>query len=199
MGIALLCSTLEGKDFGIRGELFPIQEEHFAQFFKRSIEKKVSTGSFPHLLADLENQARHPKPIDLSESKISRRYFYDPTYTVKESIRDAKGVVLISKGTMINPLKNMQLASGLLFIDGNNPAHIFWARRQVGEFKWILIRGNPFELELQEKRPIYFDQKGVLSTKLSLKAVPARVIQEGEKLKIEEIPLSEKGEEQWDG
>lgn len=199
IGVSLLCYPLEGKDFGIQGELFPIWEENLAQFFKRTLAQKFSSGVFRQLLDDLESNAKHPAPIALLESKVRRPYLFDPSYTVKESIRDLKGSVLIPQGTIINPLKKVQLSSGLLFLDGDNPAHILWARKQAGEFKWILIQGDPYELESQEKRPIYFDQKGALTSKLSLKAVPARVIQEGERLKIEEIPITDEGDEKWDG
>jgi hypothetical protein len=125
----------------------------------------------------------------------SRVFHYDPTYVVPESVTDGQGKVIARKGATVNPLKGLELSSGLLFLDGTNPAHIQWAAKQKGSFKWILVRGNPFALEEQEKRPVYFDQNAFTTKKLRIQHVPARVTQDGLKLKIEEVPINNEGEE----
>lgn len=89
----------------------------------------------------------------------------------------------------VNSLEIRPLSCGLLLFDGTNPEHIKWAKAQVGEFKWVLINGSPLELETQENRPIFFDQGGVICHQFDIANVPCRVLQEGKRLLIEEIPV----------
>lgn len=53
------------------------------------------------------------------------------------------------------------------------------------------MNGNPLALEEQEQRAIYFDQQGVLATKLDLTFLPAKVSQDHKQLQIEEFPVKE--------
>ena len=48
---------------------------------------------------------------------------------------------------------------------------------------------NPFKLEEQKNRPVYFDQNGFLIDKFKLEHIPARLSQDGLLLKIEEVSL----------
>ena len=97
--------------------------------------------------------------------------------------------MIVSSGSRFNPLFVDSLPQDLLFIDGSNESHVKWAKEKGSSSRWILIKGKPLELEEQEGRPIYFDQSGFLTTKLEIKNIPARVTQENNQLKIEEIPL----------
>lgn len=195
LACALFASNAEAKDLGVMGHVFPIQEENLVLFLQKQFSQNFSDHSFHNILKALEEKAKHPKPIELlSEAKEPRIFYYDPSYLVKETIKDHRERVIIAKGTLINPLQKIRLPSGLLFFDGTNQAHIQWARKQQGVFKWILVRGNPFEMEDCEKRPIYFDQNASLTKKLNFLHIPAKVTQEGALLKIEELPIDSKGD-----
>ena len=50
-----------------------------------------------------------------------------------------------------------------------------------------LIKGSYREWEKRYRRPIYFDQYGVLVKTFDIKNIPAQVSQDRDKLKIEEI------------
>lgn len=113
----------------------------------------------------------------------------DLTFRVDRDIQDTKGTLIAKKGTMVNPLERIQLSSGLLFFDGSKESHLAWARQQTGDFKWILVDGKPIEIEEKEKRPVYFDQKGAYTSRFQIKNIPAKVIQKGKHLLIEEIAL----------
>jgi len=189
-----LCLCLEipaeGKDFGIQGELFSIAEENILLVLQRQISSKFSANAYQKLLKEAEEKAKHPiSKVPLPEATKTIIYYYDPTIIVPETITDPDGRVIVAKGTKVNPLKNLQLFSGLLFLDGENPRHVQWAREQKGSYKWILVHGNPFELEKQEQRPVYFDQNGISVSKFRFKHIPVRVTQDDLRLKIEEIAL----------
>jgi conjugal transfer pilus assembly protein TraW len=182
----------EAKDFGIQGELFSIKEENLLLALQKQLSSKFSAAAYKQLLKETEERAKHPKsPLVPSDAQQNHMYYYDPTFTAEETIKDSKGNVMVSKGTQVNPLKNLQLSSGLLFLNGDNPSHLKWARQQEGLFKWVLVQGNPYELELEEQRPIYFDQHGFSLSKFKIQHIPARVTQDGILLKIEEIALKE--------
>jgi len=66
-----------------------------------------------------------------------------------------------------------------------------WARKEEGECKWVLIRGNPIALEEQEKRGVFFDQQGAICAHFGIEKVPCRLKQEGKRVLIEEIPINE--------
>lgn len=192
--ILLFCffqiSVCEAKDFGIQGELFPILEENLVSVLQQRLHSDAKN---PRILQDqIKKKISLPKLASIpQEASENRTFYYDPTYTSKETIRDSKGKILIHKGTNTNPLQEISLTHGLLFLDGKNPKHIKWALQQLGSFHWILVDGNPFKLEEEQHRPVFFDQQSYLISKFNIQHVPARVSQEGHRLKIEEIHLPE--------
>ena len=76
----------------------------------------------------------------------------------------------------------------LLFFDGTNLDHIEWAQRQESA-KWVLVAGNPIEVEERTGRTVFFDQMGVLSRQFGIEKVPSKVSQQGGKILVEEIPI----------
>ena len=104
-------------------------------------------------------------------------------------IRGAKGELIHAAGTRVNPLDSVKLRSDLLFLDGDDPAQIAWALKQDANAKLILVKGAPLELMKARQRRFYFDQSGKLTQKFGIKAVPARVRQNGRFLEVSEIAL----------
>ena len=70
----------------------------------------------------------------------------------------------------------------MLFIDGDDELQVKFALK--GQAKIILVKGSPLKLQRKEKIWIYFDQGGILTSKLGITQVPALVVQEGLQLKI---------------
>jgi conjugal transfer pilus assembly protein TraW len=191
----LITGVLEGKNFEIKGNLFPISEESLASFLSRSIQEMS-----PAELARRQEKSKlylgekssNPSPVPhIREAAEYRSFLFDPSYTAKEEIKDAAGRIIVRRGDRVTPLLGFSLSSGLLFFNGENERHIEWAKRQRGNFKWILIKGPPVALEQKELRPVYFDQGGRYTKHFQIQHVPARVKQEGEFLLIEEIPVEE--------
>ncbi len=71
----------------------------------------------------------------------------------------------------------MKVNEKLILIDGTKKEHLEWARSLRKGHKWVLVKGNPIELEKKHKIPIYFDQYGVLVKTFNIKNVPAKVSQ----------------------
>lgn len=169
------------------GETFSIQEENLKSFIQKRVSEVQNKGQIQRLLLE---KAQNPLSVEgLQEAEKYHSFQLDLSYRAKNDILDARGNLLVPKGTMINPLEKIKLKEGLLFLDGSQPQHIAWARRQKGRFKWILVKGKLLEIEQQEKRPIYFDQGGVYCSMFRIRNIPSRVTQKEGLLFIEEMPI----------
>ena len=135
-------------------------------------------------------RVNRPDPVvGLIRASETRSWPFDPTITLAADIRGAKGELIHAAGTRVNPLDSVKLRADLLFVDGDDPAQIHWALRQEANAKLILVKGAPLELMKVRQRRFYFDQGGKLTEKFGIKAVPARVRQNGRVLEVSEIAL----------
>lgn len=183
--------TVYPKNFGKYGQTFPILEQNLKNVIEEKLKNSNVSFNRENLNLDLESQIKTPKKVQgLEDASEYRSFFFDPSYKVSEDINDANQKVVVKKGTIINPLDRIQLSTGMIFIDGSNPKHVSWAKNLSNEMKWILVNGSPLELEEKENRPIFFDQDGFYTKKFNIKFLPASVIQEGNRLLIEEWPLN---------
>ena len=118
-----------------------------------------------------------------------RVFYYDPTITLPQDLKDHEGRVFARKGDTANPLQITPLTKLMLFIDGEDGRQVKWALHQSLKSKIILVKGSPLKLEETHGYRFYFDQLGLLTKKLGITQVPAKVSQEGHQLKIEEVQI----------
>jgi len=168
--MAYLLALLASLDFGSYGMTYPIAEENLIEVLR----KRLNSAEFKEgeWISSYQKSVETPKGRSLPRALRERKFSFDPS--------------IVSKGTKINPLEKHSLREPLLFINGTDQEQIIWAKRTEGTL--ILTEGNPIELEKQEKRQIYFDQESFLSRKLGIQALPARVVQNGRLLSVEEVP-----------
>jgi conjugal transfer pilus assembly protein TraW len=185
----MLWGTLQAQDYGSFGETFPIQETNLLEYLR---ERLLKASSSEHELVSqkLMQLAKEPKALKLPNAKHDRSFLYDPTIVAKTEIKDGNGEVIIERGTKYNPLDLQRLPNQLLFFDATQAAQLAWAKRQEGI--WILVKGQPLDLEQAEERPVYFDQFGYLSGKLGIRAIPVKVFQEGQFLRVAECAVEAK-------
>lgn len=191
--LVLLTGTLSAKDLGQYGALFSIKEEDFLQHIQRKLSA-LSSEQKSYLEKQLKDHyialIEEPPAVEgLREASEYRTYTVDPSITVAVDITDHEGHMIVPQGTVLNPLTLCGLKEELLFLDGDQPSHLEWARQQSTPAKWILVKGKPLALQHTENHKIYFDQFGLLSRKFELLHIPAKVSQDGMRLKVEEIPL----------
>lgn len=149
----------------------------------------------------------------ITDASLPEVFYYDPTYTLDRDIFDAKGSLLHKSGKKVNPLEYIPLRENLLFINGDDQRqvalatalhHKKWKKEQknkkneqnrqnqkayndIKDIKIILTKGSPLKIQREHKIWIYFDQAGILTSKLGIKQVPALVEQDGLRLKITHI------------
>ncbi len=118
--------------------------------------------------------------------------YHDPTYILPEDASLPCGKVLHPAGTIVNPLDVMKLERRIFFINGKDEEQVAWLLEHFKDEqdRVILVAGSPVKLSERLGREIYFDQhNGFLTKKWGIKAVPAIVMQEKNRLKIMEIRI----------
>ena len=123
-------------------------------------------------------------------------------FVIPSDYRDQRGHVVVSKGTVVEPLRIQPLASGLVFIDGRDQVQVNYAiaRGRLTPLKVILTAGSPFDLRIKyqhaawpigEGIPFYFDQRKIIINTLhrlygiDVSTVPAVLTQVGTGLQLE--------------
>lgn len=195
-------STVHAKDFGVRGKIAPIEEQDPIVLIQSKLKTMEERGELEQHNHELQKKTKaaieRPKPAEgLSKAIKTHIFYYDPTYIVPEDIKDHTGKIIHPKGTRLNPLETVSLSQELLFFDGDDADQVAFAREKLKEksketlkessVKLILVKGAPLALSEELKVPVYFDQSGLLIKKLGIHHVPALVIQERLRLRIEEI------------
>ncbi|KAB2832454.1 MAG: type-F conjugative transfer system protein TraW [Caedimonadaceae bacterium] len=198
--------ALHSKDFGVRGKIAPIEEQHPIFLIQSKLKSMEEHGELERHNRELQKKTKaaieHPNPVEgITRATKTRVFYYDPTYIVPEDLKDHMGHLFYKKGTKINPLETISLSQELLFFDGDDNEQVAFAKEKLKEkskeilkessVKLILVKGAPLVLSEELKIPVYFDQFGLLTKKLGIYHVPALVTQEGMRLRIEEIKVED--------
>ncbi len=174
------------------GHSFEISEESFLTMIQRRVQNATADGKLEAMETDIKKRVKarvlNPLPIHgIHKTQEARSYYFDPSITVENDIRDHKGLLIHKKGTKVNPLKFFSWGDPLILIDGSDSDQVSWALTQ--KRKIVLVKGSPIELFRQTGHRFYFDQGGKIVEKFKIVQVPARVSQEKLALLIEEIKL----------
>ena len=190
--LVTLSIPIAAGDLGVHGKLFPVEEQDLILYLKKQVDRlppEERERAIQRIEEHCAGELVKPAGMGLKRAQFYEVRYFDPTILATEDFTDHKGNIVVPKGTLYNPLEHHHLSQELLFVDGDEASHVAWARDQDPDAKWVLTDGHPLALEEQECRPIYFDQYGALVKKLSIRSIPARVSQEGKRLKIELIPM----------
>ncbi len=196
--VTAMPTSASARDYGQRGAVFPLIERDLLEQIHARLKAMEASGETARLNEELKRRTiarvNRPDPVaGLVHASAHRRWTFDPTITLATDIRGARGELIHAAGTLVNPLDSVQLRSPLLFLDGDDPAQLAWALSEDRNAKLILVKGAPLELMKARQRRFYFDQGGKLTAKFGIRAVPARVRQQGRLLEVSEIALPPKG------
>ncbi len=198
LAFSLCASTgpAAARDYGQHGAVWSIAEPDLLEQIRARLSHFEASGETARLNAALQRRTvakvERPDPVPgLAPAAATRSWIFDPTITVSADIRDAKGQVIIARGTRVNPLDTVPLRSPLLFLDGDDPAALDWAAATFGKRrpKVILVSGAPLALMKARQMRVFFDQGGTLVRHFGIRAVPAVVEQKGRVLQITEQAL----------
>ncbi|RZI57642.1 MAG: type-F conjugative transfer system protein TraW [Rubrivivax sp.] len=194
----LLMTSASAADLGTLGPTYPITEPHLLQMIEQRLKEAARTGELARIEAQAQRRGaeavRHPPPVPgVVTTRVPRTFFFDPTLVLDRNVLGPRGELLFAAGTKKNPLEVISLSRALLFFDGRDARQVRQARAIVaqhgGRVKPILTAGSYLALMQSWRTPIYYDQGGSLSRRLGIRQVPARVTQEGQRLRIEELEV----------
>lgn len=190
-----LCAPqAEARDYGQQGAVFPVIERDLLEQIQSRLTAMQKNGEMDRRNAELKRRTlakvERPEPVGgLINARVDRSWQFDPAITLSQDITVANGKRIWARGARVNPLDSVKLRSPLLFLDGDDAGQLAWALGQKGNAKLILTKGAPLKLMRAQKRRFYFDQGGKLIDHFGIKALPARVRQNGRVLEISEIAL----------
>lgn len=189
-----LAVPAKARDYGQQGAVFPVIERDLLEQIHTRLTAMEKSGETRRLNEELKRRTaarvNRPEPVaGLVRASAARRWSFDPTITLETDLRGAKGELIHARGTRVNPLDSVPLRSELLFFDGDDPDQLAWALRASPGAKLILTKGAPLELMKARQRRFYFDQGGKLIAHFGIRALPARVRQDGRVLEVSEVVL----------
>ena len=188
----------QAANLGTIGPTYPVAEKNLLDVIMARLRAKEASGELKRHEQEARDRAAYavnnPRPVDgLRRAQAARTFYFDPTFTLQSNVVDGTGAVLFPAGTRKNPLEVVSLSKHLLFFDARDPGQVARARELIehyqGKVKPILVGGSYLDLMKRWKRPVFYDQEGALVRKFGIAAVPAIVSQEGQRLRIDEVPL----------
>lgn len=212
LGLSCGAPMALARDYGKAGPTWRIAEPDLLEVISARLGAAQSSGKWARLnrkYAGLaEQQVSRPKPVaGITAARENRQWDYDPTITMADDIRDARGRLIAAKGQRFNPLDHLPLSHELAFIDGDSEAQLRWALgknsgRDAAAAKAtgqgasdrrliVMVKGSPIERMKALKRRFYFDQAGELTSRFGIEHVPALVRQQGRVLSVSETALPE--------
>lgn len=185
------------SDLGTFGQLFPIQEPDMMDLIKGRLEHMQQDGEWDSIKKRAEENVRkhavRPAPVvGVTPARVNRTWLYTPVFTAQNDITDGRGNYIIHKGESVNPLDKIPFSETLFFIDGDNKDQVRWVENKIKmtvNFKIILVNGDIPKISDYLNEEVYFDQYGVMVTKLGIHHTPAEVYQEKDSLRVKEISL----------
>lgn len=195
---ALWIIPVKAGDLGTIGPVFRIEEPDMLEWIENKVKAKVESGEYARLQQKqndaIQRKLFDPPPLQMvSKATEPRTIYYDPTFVVDDNIKDGEGRILVPAGTTINPLDKVSMSRSLIFFDARDRSQVLFAKKYIDKMQGlvnpVLVGGKFFDLMKEWDLPVYFDQKASLIRRFGIRQVPAIVIQEGRRLRIDEIVL----------
>lgn len=184
-------------NLGTVGETYPVLETDVVAELRQEAAKHDAKDK---LSISLLMQSYQPANLHaLPTAAANRSFLVDMYYTLGQDLLDGEGKALYPKGYTFNPLDYLSFSGGLVVIDGDDPMQIDWFKKSPyadnHRAKLLLSNGSVFELIRQLKRPVFYLTSDI-AERLRLTAVPAIVVQQENKMLIQEvkIPRDKQGE-----
>lgn len=188
------------KDYGTQGSTWTIAEPDLLAVIRARLLAAQASGALTAMnqkfVAAAQASVHRPHAVaGITPASVERHWSFDPSVTIAEDIRDARGNLIAAKGQRFNPLRVVGMAHAFAFVDGDNSRELAWAMKQGAPDKlWIvLVNGSPTDRMKELQRRFYFDQQGVLTSRFGIEHTPALLTQKGEVLEIREVALAHAG------
>ena len=198
--LAAIAPGVSAKDLGVRGATWPVAEPDLLEQIEARLLAMQRSGELARQEQEARERARRkleePDPVPgIAPAARETSRLFDPDIVVAQDIRTPDGTLIAAAGTRVNPLERLPLTRDLIFVDGRRAAEIAWAlarERETGRpAKIVLLAGRPLDLMRRHGRPFFFDTGGRLAERFAIAATPTLIEQDGQMLRITEVPVEE--------
>lgn len=188
------------ESIGTIGQTYPIGEESALTMIMNKLRQKERSGEMKKyqqeaIKRSLGSVKNMPPVQGIETVTVRAQHLIDPTVYYPKAITTDEGRIVVPAGAKINPLMVTSLTKRLVFFDGRDPVQAAAVRRMVQrestKVKPILVAGSWLDLTKAWKTQVYYDQKGTLSQRFGIRAVPSIISQQGASLLLQEIPAKE--------
>lgn len=194
-----LAVPAEAKDYGQLGATFPIEEVDLLKAIAARLHAMAANGDLARAKETLKARTiagvMHPRPVEgLTPASTARSFTYDPTIEFDHDVHDRQGHLIVARGSLFNPLVMLPFNETFVFFDGERKAELdFVLARFRGrpDVKLVMTKGAPFAAMKTWHQRFYFDQGGLLTTKLGVRHTPTVVARDGQVLRLNEIVLKD--------
>ncbi len=178
------------------GPTYPIAEKHAIKEIMAKLQEKQDSGQLEKMQKEVQQRINHNAlnlaPVEgLKTATKSSVHYFEPSYTLADTIYDQSGQIIAPAGTVIKPLEIAPIPFKMLFFDGRDPSQVALAKqlaKKYGDaFMPILTAGDWYNLSAEMNQAVYYDQQGKMTKSFELSEVPSVVSQEGKHLRIESI------------
>lgn len=170
------------------GRTYPIVEQDIT----KELQQKATTIDLDALF-NTHNRYQPANLHPLPRAASDRVFTVDLTHTLDHDIKDSRGNLLYPQGFSFNPLQYAGLNGGLVVIDGSDAEQVEWFKGspyfQNQRAIFLLSGGYANELKQALQRPVYYLTHDI-AARLQLKAVPAVVVEQDNKLTVREVRLA---------
>ncbi len=210
--LALTFSVSYSKDLGDYGQTFSISEENIVEMIKHKLQGMQDSGQLSKIEEEAKKRvyksATEPTVVGLETTISPEIYFYTPIFTLQEDLKDSNGRLIYPKGTTINPLDSstypnklgdvykFDYKTKLVFFNGSDNKQINLVSKLIKQykdkgqkFKLIMTGGNISDTSKYLKQRTYFDQHGLITTKMGVKHVPTVASVDGSHFEIKEYSV----------
>ena len=190
--ITAFSPTVHAEELPANAQTFHLDPDAREEF-KDVIRRKERTGELAAFWKAYRDETieaiKHPEPLGVRSDYTPRVEMRPVRFVVPADYRDERRNIVVLKGTVVEPLKALPLSTGLIFIDGRDPAQVDYAiaRGRATPLKIVLTAGSPFDLRVKYQHapwptaqgvaggagqsfvsgagqgiPFYFDQRGMI-------------------------------------
>ena len=171
-------------NLGIYGKTYKFREKDLLTVIKNKAKKMNWKAVIKH--AHIKRQVEHYQPynqeVPLRTALHTKVFEPSMYYTLKFSIKNAKGQVIYPKGFRYKITNYVKLTNILVIINGDSKKQIEWFRHSKyynNIYVMLMItKGNYYKLDKKFGFPTYFYMKA-LQKRFKLRAVPSVIWQKG--------------------
>ena len=192
-GLILFCSApiklfAETKPIVI-GPVYEIKERDVIEVIKERAARFDTQG----YLKKRYEKAFHPDSLNIPIVEKNNVRYVDPASELSSDIKDSDGKIMYPAGHRFNILDTIHLKPHL-FIDGTDPKQVQLIEKLVERNNFLVVNltaGDVMKTRKLTTAQIYFASPLMLQ-RFGVEKVPSFIVQEGNRLKVEEIEINGK-------